>query len=328
MSVPLPQSEPFAPPAALQVSALPHGDRAHELAAVTIAPAARKLPHAAVLPLRSLGGTSRAEFWRASGFVTRASSDGLELAHDDTVLFGRLALDDADDRIEDRAEEGYRALLAANARLGFPHLLRVWNYFGAINAGEGDAERYRRFCVGRGRVIGAEPATGYAAATAIGVPGAPGALHLHWLAARKPGVPLENPRQVSAWEYPRAYGPVAPNFSRAMLLEWSEEPVLLLSGTASVLGHASAHGGVLAQLAETLTNVETLIARAAERVGRGAPLGADTLLRVYVRHASDAPRVLRRLIEHLGNRVPFLLLNGEICRKELLVEIEAVHRFS
>ena len=327
MSVPLPQSEPIVPSDALRVSALPPRDRAHELAAVTIAPAARKLPHAAVLPLRSLGGTSRAEFWRASGLVTRESDTGLELAHDDAMLFGRLSLDDADDRIEDRAEEGYRALLAANARLGFPHLLRVWNYFGAINQGEGDRERYRRFCVGRGRVIDAEPATGYAAATAIGIPGSPGALHLHWLASRKPAVPLENPRQVSAWEYPRAYGPVAPSFSRAMLLEWIDSPVLLLSGTASVLGHASTHGGVLAQLAESLTNLEALVARAAARIGRDRALGADSLLRVYVRHASDGPRVLRRLVEHFGNHVPFLLLNGEICRQELLVEIEAVHRF-
>jgi chorismate lyase/3-hydroxybenzoate synthase len=105
-------------------------------------------------------------------------------------------------------------------------------------------------------------------------------------------------------------------------------PLLLVSGTASVLGHASMHGGVLAQLAETLTNLETLVARAAQRLGRPTTLGADTLLRVYVRHPSDAPRILTRLIERFGNQVPFLLLHGDICRRPLLVEIEAVHRFT
>lgn len=328
MAAALHELDPSAATPALTVGAfIPH-DLAQPLATVCIAPAARRLPHAAVLPLRSLGGTSRAEFWRAPAPVVREADAGIELAHSGPVLFGRLTLEEGDRPIEDVAQAGYRAMLEANARLGYPHLLRVWNYLGAINDGEGDAERYRRFCVGRGRVIAAEPATGYPAASAIGIPGPPGAVHLHWLAAARAGAPLENPRQVSAWEYPREHGPVAPGFSRAMLLDWCEQPLLLLSGTASVLGHASAHGGVLAQLAETLTNLETLVARASARLGRPGELGDDSLLRVYVRHASDGPRVLRRLLERFGNRVPFLLLNGEICRRELLVEIEAVHRFA
>src|SRR6185503_10207055 len=112
-----------------------------------------------------LGGTSRAEFWRAPAPVTVECRGGMTLAHSGPLMFGTLVLDDAADAIEDVAEAGYRAILAANERLGFPHLLRVWNYLGAINAGEADAERYRRFCVGRGRVIRSEPATGFAAAT-------------------------------------------------------------------------------------------------------------------------------------------------------------------
>ena len=312
----------------LAVHAWAPPDTRAALAAVAVAGAADKLPHPLALPLPSLGGTSRAEFWLGEAAPRRESDAGLDLAWTDSLLFGALRVPEPGGEIADAAERGYRRLLDACARLGFPHVLRVWNWFGAINAGEGDAERYRRFCVGRARVIPSEPATGYAAATAIGVPAAPGALTLHWLASVRPGVPVENPRQVSAWEYPREYGPVAPGFSRAMLLEWCDPPLLLVSGTASVLGHASAHADAVAQLDESLANVQALLARASARVGRPATLTTDTLLRVYVRAADDAPRVAARLRERLGASAPFMLLHGDVCRRELAVEIEAVHRFA
>jgi hypothetical protein len=58
---------------------------------------------------------------------------------------------------------------------------------------------------------------------------------------------------VSAYDYPRQYGPAAPSFSRAAL---TPDPLLLISGTASIVGHASVHlGDVTAQLEETLANL-------------------------------------------------------------------------
>lgn len=311
---------------ALAVRAWAAPDHADHLAVIATAQGAAKLPQPAPLPLPWLGGTSRAEFWRTPRAPRRDESPGLSLAWTEDVLFGVLSVEDAPTGAMRAAERGYRAMTDACARFGFPHLLRVWNWMGAINDGEGDRERYRQFCVGRARVIPSEPATGYAAATAIGIPGPAAALHLHFLAARKPGVPVENPRQVSAWEYPREYGPVAPGFSRAMLLDWCDPPLLLISGTASVVGHASAHDHTRAQLDETLANIEALVARAAQRVGGGsATLGAQSLLRVYLRDAAEAAAVTTHLLERLGPQVPFMVLHGDICRRELRVEIEAVH---
>ena len=83
-----------------------------------------------------------------------------------------------------------------------------------------------------------------------------------WEAARVPGTPVENPRQVSAYRYPRQYGPQAPSFARAMLPPSQAMP-LLLSGTASVVGHESKHHDcVESQLAETFANFDSLIAAA------------------------------------------------------------------
>src|SRR3546814_1451833 len=92
-----------------------------------------------------------------------------------------------------------------------PHLLRVWNYLDAITFGDGDAERYREFCVGRARGLGDFDTHALPAATAIGRCDDARVVQVYWLAARTPGTPVENPRQVSAYRYPRQYGPQQPD---------------------------------------------------------------------------------------------------------------------
>lgn len=283
---------------------------------------------AIVLPFRWLGGTSRAERWHCVDIrQAEANASGPQTVEGDGLQFGHWTLPMSTPEVEAVTEAAYREILAISARRGYPHLLRVWNFFGAINTGPGDLECYRRFCVGRARAVPTEPATGYAAATAIGIPGAVPELHVSWLASEHPGVPIENPRQVSAWEYPRDYGPVSPGFSRAMLLDWNNPPLLLVSGTASVIGHESRHDDCLAQLDEALINLDNVIARAAARLGSAATAGPATVLRVYLRNPADATAVGTRLLDRFGPTMPIMLLHGDICRRELLVEIEAVHRF-
>lgn len=278
------------------------------------------------LPLPELGGSSRAEFWSVGVPRTEAIAGGKLLVGDDW-LAGQLEIAEDGD-LAGATERAYRALVGHGERLGFPHLVRIWNYLGAITAGDGDAERYKQFCVGRARVIASRPPHGYAAATAIGVPGENDRLSLFWLAGRVPTIALENPRQHSAWTYPRRYGPVAPGFSRAMLVPDGASPLLLVSGTAAIVGHASVPGDTLAQLDETLANVAALIDRAGAQLERSAALGPESLLRVYLRDPAEAAPVRARLLSRLGADTPFMLLHGDICRRELSIEIEAVQRFS
>ena len=151
-------------------------------------------------------------------------------------------------------------------------------------------------------------------------------LQVYWLAAREPGTPLENPRQVSAYRYPREYGPQSPTFARALLPPSPRVP-LLLSGTASIVGHASQHADSLrAQLDETLTNLDSLLGAARERAPTLSPhLDGTSRLKVYVRDAADADAVAAQLEARLGTRVPWLMLHADVCRRELLVEIEGMH---
>src|SRR5262249_6799092 len=158
-------------------------------------------------------------------------------------------------------------------------------------------------------------AANYPAASAIGVGDGRRVLQVCALAARRAGTPVENPRQMSAWCYPRQYGLVAPRFSRALCAP-TQSPQLHISGTAAVVGHASHHADdVAAQLEETLTNLNSLLAAA----GSGAALGgARSVLKAYVRHAAEAALVRDRVRADLGTDTQLLVLLGDICRAELL----------
>ena len=65
--------------------------------------------------------------------------------------------------------------------------------------------------------------------------------------------------KVSAYRYPRQYGPQPPSFARAMLPPTATQHPLLLSGTAAVVGHASQHAdALLAQIDETFLNLSLI----------------------------------------------------------------------
>lgn len=276
-------------------------------------------------------GPAPFECWSTPGIAEHGRDAGIAWSADGALQFGAMEVGDDEASggigIEQAAARAYERLQDWLVRSGYPHPLRIWNYMDAITRGEGDAERYRRFCVGRARGIARTLVPGeLPAATAIGHAGDSGRFQLYWLAARVAGTPLENPRQIQAWRYPRQYGPQAPGFARAMLPAGATMP-LLLSGTAAVVGHASQHGDSLAaQLDETLANLDSLVATArAQRPSLSERLGAGSRLKVYVRDAASLPEVAALLDARLPADVPRILLHGHVCRRELAVEIDGTH---
>ena len=265
------------------------------------------------------------ECWQVDGEVRHGRSGEIAWSEDGQLQFCALNVPDNGD-IEAAARHAYTQLHAWLARSDYPHPLRIWNYLDAITDGPGDEERDRRFCVGRAQGIGRELApTDLPAATAIGHPQPTGRFQLYWLAARTAGTPLENPRQVQAWRYPRQYGPQAPGFARALLPPSAGMP-LLVSGTAAVVGHASQHGDSLQQqFEEILANLRSLV-DAARAMRPELPMreGPATRLKVYVRDADALPEVEALMRDRLPG-VPHLLLHGHVCRQELAVEIDGVH---
>ncbi len=256
------------------------------------------------------------ELWRAPGPTTTDTDGPVRFAVHPEYLFGILDLDEGRFRdIADAAESAYRWMREFQDRQTQRHLLRVWNFFDSINTGEGDFERYRLFCVGRARGLGDLPPDKLPAATAVGRPRPSGRVQVCWLAGRAPGLPIENPRQVRAYRYPREYGPSPPAFARAMRLETGE---LIGSGTSSIVGHQSRHDGDLAaQVDETLANLREL-----HRSGGGG--GEPAGVKVYLRQRMGDSRILETICAGLSPVEPPLLIEADICRRELLVEIECL----
>ena len=162
-------------------------------------------------------GTTPFEIWRTRSPVRHGREGDIAWASDGELSFGVIEIDEREIGIDAAAEKAYSRLLAFVGRSATPRLLRIWNYLDAITLGDGDAERYRQFCVGRARGMGDFDASTLPAATAIGRCDDERVIQVYWLSAREAGIPVENPRQVSAYHYPRQYGRQAPSFARAML---------------------------------------------------------------------------------------------------------------
>lgn len=292
------------------------------------APAASDDPRYLQVALQA-DGVAQLEVWRSDKPVSCGrDANGVAWASDGTLMFGALQVEESSHGgIAGAAEYAYAQLLQTLPVHGYPHLLRIWNYLDAITEGEGDDERYRQFCIGRARGIGTIDAGTLPAATAIGRLDGVRVLQVYWLAAREPGTPLENPRQVSAWQYPRQYGPQSPSFARGMLAAPGSALPLLLSGTASVVGHATLHGeDTLRQLEETFANLDALVGTARARLpALPAHFGTGSRLKVYVRDAADIPAIRQALARHLPPEVPYIVLHAEVCRRDLRVEIDGVH---
>ncbi len=283
-------------------------------------------------------GTAPFERWRCAAPVESGrhgdpSSGQIRWSSDGHITFGVIEIDEPPGDHPDHsdiceaAERAYSQMVDFVSGSRTPHLLRVWNYLDAITQGDGDTERYRRFCVGRARGLGRFNTVELPAATAIGRCDGQRTLQVYWLSANQRGTPVENPRQVSAYRYPRQYGPQPPSFARAMLPPPGSAMPLLLSGTASVVGHASQHiGELLGQIGETFANFDALLDEARRhQPSLPAGFGSGTRLKVYVRDADALPLVARALDERFGASVPRVLLHAAICRRELAVEIDGVH---
>ncbi len=269
-------------------------------------------PRLVAVPLAVMPGTKRIEAWTTWGNVRSGSEDGLHFSASAEHLFGFMRVDEASaGGLRLAARDAYQQIVRFHATSAHGHLWRIWNFVEAINEGDGDEERYRQFCLGR-----AEGITGHAypAGTAVGLRTGARALLLVWLAGRAAGRSVENPRQLSAFRYPRQYGPASPSFSRAMHLGNQ----LLISGTSSIVGHETLHtGNVSAQLQESVSNLR-VVAAAAQMDGTRL-----SGLKAYVRREADFPLVSAELERHCAPQRAACVLAADICRSDLLIELEA-----
>jgi enamine deaminase RidA (YjgF/YER057c/UK114 family) len=249
------------------------------------------------------------------------------------------------------AENAYgEALLAfrhleqelAAAGVDFDQVVRTWIYVNQITAISNGRQRYQELNgaradffhevqFGKRHRAARAPETIYPASTGIGTSGTRITMSCLALDSERPDVfllPLENPLQTPAYNYQAKYSPQAPRFSRAMAVVQGHFITTLVSGTASIVNAETRHpGDIVRQTEQAIENIERLIApdnfARAGLAGAGAALRHIAKLRVYVKHQQHC-EACRAVCERRLPRVPAIYLLADICRPDLLVEIEAV----
>ena len=290
-------------------------------------PRARKDIVSTWVDMPSIGADQAFELWTSAAPVQTESSGRIRSARNAQILFGCVEIPedpaiDYDVLIYDE----YFRILDHLDESGYPNLIRIWHYLPDIHLDERSLERYKRFSLGRHEAFvakGRAIVTDAPAASAVGK--RTGNTVICFLAAPRPGIPIENPRQVSAYSYPAQYGPRGPTFSRGLFSSWDGLRQLYISGTAAIFGHSSQHAGdAAAQARETIVNLRSVMEEARMHGLIDVARDTDLMFKVYLRQPEFRAMAETQLREAFGAASSIIHLQADICRRELLLEIEVV----
>ncbi|MBO9699915.1 MAG: hypothetical protein J7604_06870 [Sporocytophaga sp.] len=213
--------------------------------------------------------------------------------------------------------------------------VRIWNYVPLIvqnmDQSAPDIEVYRCFNAGRYKAFQeryGEDMEDWQIPAASAVGALDNFLSIEFFASDAPSLFFENKLQIPAYQYSLKYGKLPPVFSRGSVCELKNETLLFISGTASVVNEDTAFAdNIVAQIKQTFKNIHMLINGSnLKGYGLDYEFGFDDLifLRVYYKYEKD-----KALIESEVNKVApdtcrISYVNTDICRKELVLEIEGI----
>ena len=228
------------------------------------------------------------------------------------------------------------------AKIRFDQVIRTWLYLGGIVDDDAGVQRYKELNRARTDFYQDIPFQSdrlpkncrgpiFPASTGIGTEGRGILISAIAFATDRKDirvVPLENPRQTPAFDYGVHYSPKSPKFSRAMALSCGHYATIFISGTASITDSETKHAGdAAAQTHQTLDNIESLISEQNlnqhELPGLGTSLEGLGLARVYVKRQEDYTRI-RAVCEKRLGELPTIYAMADVCRPDLLVEIEGI----
>ena len=206
-------------------------------------------------------------------------------------------------------------------------IVRQWNYIEGITKISDERQNYQLFNDARSAFYGkADWSGGYPAATGIGCSAGGVTVAIHAVKdAGKRSRPIDNPIQVPAHKYSdkvlkdgKEAVKTTPKFERARLLD----DTVLVSGTAAIKGENSEISTDPRLQSEAAIDVmEHLVAPA--NIFPGCTHFRFEAIRGYIKNEDDAPAVISSLTEHWKG-VPIHFLVADICRPELLLELEGI----
>ena len=280
------------------------------------------------IPTASLDSAQIFETWHGVNVSPSNKPGGWKFYHNDQYLMAAVPISLVEGLAIDQAtEQAYSLLFEQMRSWGYPYLIRTWNFFPEITGdGYGYTNNYQQFCTGRAKAyekIRPQPQS-YPAATVIGTQH--NGLYIYFIAAKKSGIGIENSQQVSAFEYPTSYSEDPPLFSRALLHRNDSQEILFVSGTASITGHSTQFEGDINRQTEVcIDNIEHLISTAInDHQFSKVSLKDFSQIKIYLKNTVDINTVRTHIQQILGLSSPVYYLQGDMCRSDLLVEIEGL----
>jgi enamine deaminase RidA (YjgF/YER057c/UK114 family) len=293
------------------------------------------------------GAALAVEVWAISGSevsVERFGSEALAVSYDGVRWVHCAGISASQSGAYRQTMEVLQRMQKALGQAGsdFGHVVRTWFCLGDITEPEDGTQRYMELNRARSDFydevrfgfslpVPAIPHGIYPASTGIGMTGkglVASCLSLQTKREDSFLLPLENPLQTPAYAYPLKYSVKSPKFARAKALVLGNYVTTWISGTASVVHSESRYpGDVNHQTEQSIDNIERLIASENFSFhgikGAGATLQDVAKIRVYLRRAEDLA-ACKSICERRFGPVPAIYAVAEICRPELLVEIEGV----
>ncbi len=211
-------------------------------------------------------------------------------------------------------------------------IVRKWNYLENILGFDGEKQRYQEFNDVRSVVYGTDfEQNGYPAATGIGMNR--GGVILEFVAIKSKEIKshrVDNPEQIAAHHYSEKVLvgeacnlKTTPKFERARFLELFAKKLIFISGTASILGEKTVGVGDAVQQTEvTIDNMHRLYSdEILKKISTDKLMSKFGHARVYVKNRKDFTAIKNTFKKHFGD-LPVVYIIADICRDDLLVEIE------
>lgn len=212
-------------------------------------------------------------------------------------------------------------------------IVRQWNYIERITHMDDSGQHYQLFNDARSHFYNScKWENGYPAATGIGAQA--GGVVVTFDAIKnssKHTTPIDNPLQISAHAYSQQVlinstdkRKTTPKFERARHIDGGK-PMIHISGTAAIRGEESCKEGIVGQTVLTMENIDHLTSIENQRAsGVKYPSNMEyTTLRVYIKHRNNLHDAEQWITENYPG-ASTLYLWADICREELLIEIEGV----
>ncbi len=263
--------------------------------------------------------------------------------HHKYLVSGGLQMKTKNTDLQKQSMESFRLMkgILHSEGMDFSHIFRQWNYIESITGTFSESQRYQVFNDVRSSFYReSDFIHGYPAATGIGMN--TGGVIIDFLAAVHDQVwALKNPEQVDAHHYSDEVlahnefsghsKSTTPKFERAKAIALEKDILLYISGTAAIKGQASvAKNDAYQQTMETIDNIEQLTDiknLQANHVPVTDPTSIEPgSFKIYVKTSDDLQSVRTAFESRFGNMNDVLYLIGDICRPELLMEIEGTYR--